>query len=110
MVRDGYAEAQAYILERGLIPETIQGREEELRQVSSSSRDTSMVLAVSAEAGSSSRTDLPNTRRRGTRRGHTRIRRGRNARTGSGSNQVAGTHTANGTHSTGLQWGEGTDR
>lgn len=109
-VKNGYPEAQDYIFEWGLIPETLQSREGELRQVSSSSTDCSMVLARSAETGSGSRSTVPNKKSRGTRGRYARSRRGHNARTTSGSDQVTGAYKEYGTCSTALQRREGTDR
>jgi len=62
MVRNGYPEAQAYIFDWEISPETIQGREEELRQVSSGPKNPSMVSSKAVEAGSSSGTGSVDTR------------------------------------------------
>jgi len=65
VVRDGYPEAQAYILEQ-YDPEGNKSREEELRQVTSESSDAGMVSVITEEAGSSERAAQAPTRSRGT--------------------------------------------
>jgi len=89
VVRDGYPEAQAYILEQ-YDPEGNKSREEELRQVTSESSDAGMVSVITEEAGSSERAAQAPKRSRGTWRGQVGNRRSSNAR-GGPSARKAGT-------------------
>jgi hypothetical protein len=54
-VRNGYPEAQDYVFEWNLSRKTIQGREEELRHVTGSQGNSSMVKVGPVEAGNSGR-------------------------------------------------------
>ena len=52
-IRNGHPEAQAYLVEPDRSSEVIEGREDELQQVTSGSASSIMVSGILVEAGSS---------------------------------------------------------
>jgi hypothetical protein len=110
IVRNGDPEAQAYVLERSLSAEVFQGREEELRQVTSRQSTARMVSETPAETGNGNGGNQVDLRERRTRPGPRRTRGNRNDRTGSGAQQAARVNAADGARGASMQRGKGDNR
>jgi hypothetical protein len=107
IVRNGNPEAQAYIFELSLSAEVVQGREEELRQVTSRPSTARMVSETPGETGNSNGGDSVDSGERRTRRSTGRTGRGRNDSTRSRPELAARINGANGARGASLQRGEG---
>jgi len=103
IVRNGNPEAQTYVVEHDLSAEEFQGREEELRQVTSSPSVAGMVSEISAEAGNSSRRNQADQETGRTGRGRRRTRGNRNGPIRSRINQAATVNSADGSRGTSMQ-------
>jgi len=109
LVRDGYPEAQAYVLEP-YGPDNNSNREEELRQVTSGPSDASMVPVISEKTGSSKGADKAYKGSRGTRRGRARNRGSVNAGGRSSTRKTGANFPTDDACSTGMQRRKGNNR
>jgi hypothetical protein len=112
IVRNGFPEAQAYVVDGDLDPQVAQDREEQLSQVSEGSRDTTMVLQLPAEDRSSERTAEADQWSRGDRRGRRGATRTRRSGNEPGPSQATArrANPTNGSYHRGMQLRERNNR